>query len=134
MYAHPKEELDTQTPAVAELGLTFEPCLVLVGGDGRVVERLDTIYDEVGGRRGTCPPDVMPPVTSQWWGPRSSSERLEPGLHVRTDADPAQHAPLLAADARRRALRDAASKPNGSSRSAARSRRSMPSASTASAP
>jgi hypothetical protein len=46
VYAHPREELDTQTPAVAELGLTFEPCLVLVGGDGRVVERLDTIYDE----------------------------------------------------------------------------------------
>ena len=28
-----------------ELGLTFEPCLVLVGADGKVVERLDTIFD-----------------------------------------------------------------------------------------
>ena len=45
VYAHPHEELDTQTPAVDELGLTFEPCLVLVGHDGVVVERLDTIYD-----------------------------------------------------------------------------------------
>ena len=31
---------------VDELGLTFEPCLVLVGADGMVVERLDTIFDE----------------------------------------------------------------------------------------
>ena len=31
---------------VDELGLTFEPCLVLVGADGTVVERLDTIFDE----------------------------------------------------------------------------------------
>jgi TAT (twin-arginine translocation) pathway signal sequence len=46
VYAHPQESLDAQTAAVGELGLTFEPCLVLVGSDGRVAERLDTIFDE----------------------------------------------------------------------------------------
>jgi hypothetical protein len=30
---------------VDALGLTFEPCLFLVGADGVVAERLDTIYD-----------------------------------------------------------------------------------------
>ncbi len=47
IYAHPKEDLETNTVAVQELGLTFEPCLVLVRRDGKVLERLDTIYDEV---------------------------------------------------------------------------------------
>ena len=47
VYAHPEEDLDAHAPVVAELGLTFEPCLVLVGSDGRVVDRLDTIYDAV---------------------------------------------------------------------------------------
>jgi hypothetical protein len=47
VYAHPDQDLDVKTPAVDELALTFEPCLVLVGSDGRVVERLDTIFDEV---------------------------------------------------------------------------------------
>jgi hypothetical protein len=47
VYAHPQQDLDTKTAAVDELGLTFEPCLVLVGSDGRVAERLDTIFDEV---------------------------------------------------------------------------------------
>jgi hypothetical protein len=47
VYVQPQQDLDTKTPAVDELGLTFEPCLVLVGSDGRVVERLDTIFDEV---------------------------------------------------------------------------------------
>ena len=46
VYAHPNEEIETKAPVVAELGLTFEPCLVLVGSDGVVVERLDTIFDE----------------------------------------------------------------------------------------
>lgn len=46
VYANPQEDLDVNTAAVDELGLTFEPCLVLVGSDGRVVDRLDTIYDE----------------------------------------------------------------------------------------
>jgi hypothetical protein len=46
VYANPHEELDTKTPVVDELHLTFEPCLVLAGPDGVVVERVDTIYDE----------------------------------------------------------------------------------------
>ena len=46
VYEQPDESLDVQTPAVTELGLTFEPCLVLVDADGTVVERLDTIFDE----------------------------------------------------------------------------------------
>lgn len=46
VYEEPAESLDVQTPAITELGLTFEPCLVLVGADGTVAERLDTIFDE----------------------------------------------------------------------------------------
>jgi hypothetical protein len=34
-------------PVAGELGLHFEPCLVLVGADGKVRERLDVIYDRV---------------------------------------------------------------------------------------
>ncbi|MFL6207026.1 MAG: hypothetical protein ACJ739_16910 [Acidimicrobiales bacterium] len=45
VYAHPHEETDTKAPVVDALGLTFEPCLVLVGSDGKVVDRLDTIFD-----------------------------------------------------------------------------------------
>ena len=45
VYAHPHDETDTRAPVVDELGLTFEPCLVLVGPDGKVAERLDTIFD-----------------------------------------------------------------------------------------
>ncbi len=47
VYADPAQDLDVQTAAVEELGLSFEPCLVLTGRDGVVVERLDTIFDEV---------------------------------------------------------------------------------------
>jgi hypothetical protein len=47
VYADPQESLDVRAPVVDDLGLTFEPCLVLVGGDGLVAERLDTIFDEV---------------------------------------------------------------------------------------
>jgi hypothetical protein len=47
VYTQPDRDLDAKTAAVEALGLTFEPCLVLVDRDGRVVERLDTIYDEV---------------------------------------------------------------------------------------
>lgn len=47
VYVEPSEGLDAQTEIVAELGLTFEPCLVLIGSDGTVVDRLDTIFDEV---------------------------------------------------------------------------------------
>lgn len=46
VYERPAESLDVQTAAVTELGLTFEPCLVLVDADGTVAERLDTIFDE----------------------------------------------------------------------------------------
>jgi len=46
VYAHPQEETETKAPVIDELGLTFEPCLVLVGTDGVVAERLDTIFDE----------------------------------------------------------------------------------------
>jgi hypothetical protein len=45
VYAHPEQETDTMAPVVDELGLTFEPCLVMVGSDGKVVQRLDTIFD-----------------------------------------------------------------------------------------
>jgi hypothetical protein len=45
VYAHPEQSLDVHAPVVDELGLTFEPSLILVGSDGKVVERLDTIYD-----------------------------------------------------------------------------------------
>ena len=34
-------------PSSLPLGLHFEPCLVLVGSDGLVVDRVDTIYDRV---------------------------------------------------------------------------------------
>ena len=34
-------------PAVQGLNLVFEPCLFLVGADGRIVQRLDTIFDAV---------------------------------------------------------------------------------------
>lgn len=48
VYAHPgaDPELQDYAPTVAALGLHFEPCLVLVGADGRVTERLDNIFDE----------------------------------------------------------------------------------------
>jgi hypothetical protein len=48
VYAKPNDEQppETKTAAVDELHLSFEPCLVLAGPDGTVVERIDTIYDE----------------------------------------------------------------------------------------
>lgn len=45
VYADPAKDLNTYAPVVGPLGLHFEPCLVLVGGDGMVVDRIDTIYD-----------------------------------------------------------------------------------------
>jgi hypothetical protein len=47
VYADPANDpkLERSAPVVEDLGLHFEPCLVLVGSDGRVAERLDTIYD-----------------------------------------------------------------------------------------
>ena len=47
VYANPAQSLEVHTLVVDELGLTFEPSLILVGSDGKVVERLDTIYDAV---------------------------------------------------------------------------------------
>lgn len=47
VYTDPFEDLEQRAPIVGQLGLTFEPTLVLAGADGRVVERLDTIYDRV---------------------------------------------------------------------------------------
>jgi hypothetical protein len=46
VYANPAVDLQTFAPAAGALGLHYEPCLVLVGSDGLVKERLDTIYDE----------------------------------------------------------------------------------------
>lgn len=45
VYADPNKDLDTHAPVVSPLGLHFEPCLVLVGPDGAVADRVDTIYD-----------------------------------------------------------------------------------------
>lgn len=52
VYADPAKDLDTSAPVVGPLGLHFEPCLVLVGADGTVVDRVDTIFDrtELGER------------------------------------------------------------------------------------
>jgi hypothetical protein len=52
VYADPAKDLTTYAPVVAPLGLHFEPCLVLVGADGTVVDRVDTIFDrtELGDR------------------------------------------------------------------------------------
>ncbi|HLT16553.1 MAG TPA: hypothetical protein VK007_07615 [Acidimicrobiales bacterium] len=47
VYAEPDVDLERTAPIVDALGLHFEPCLFLAGADGRIVERLDTIYDEV---------------------------------------------------------------------------------------
>jgi hypothetical protein len=46
VYADPRSgNLDQYAPAVVELGLQLEPCLFLVGSDGKVARRLDAIYD-----------------------------------------------------------------------------------------
>lgn len=52
VYADPAKDLETSAPVVGPLGLHFEPCLVLVGADGTVVDRVDTIFDrtELGER------------------------------------------------------------------------------------
>lgn len=47
VYADPSKDLDTYAPVVTPLGLHFEPCLLLAGPGGTVVERLDTIFDRV---------------------------------------------------------------------------------------
>jgi hypothetical protein len=45
VYADPAKDLQVYAPIIAPLGLHFEPCLVLVGTDGVVADRVDTIYD-----------------------------------------------------------------------------------------
>jgi hypothetical protein len=45
VYTDPFEETETLTDAVRELGLPFEPCLILAERTGKVTERLDMIYD-----------------------------------------------------------------------------------------
>ena len=82
VYAHPHEELDTKAPVVDELGLTFEPCLVLVGADGKVVERLDTIFDEDEVDEALARLDLRPPVTFGAVDAPAAAAPLEPGLHV----------------------------------------------------
>jgi hypothetical protein len=49
VYADPRNDpkLERYAPVIEPLGLHFEPCLILAGADGRVVERVDTIYDRV---------------------------------------------------------------------------------------
>jgi len=38
-------------PIMSALHLTFEPCLVLIGEDGRIFRRIDVIFDEIELRR-----------------------------------------------------------------------------------
>jgi hypothetical protein len=46
VYANPGSgDLQTYAPGLGELGLHFEPTLILVNADGTVAERLDVIYD-----------------------------------------------------------------------------------------
>lgn len=47
VYAHPFENLDDYAPVIADLDLPHEPILFLVGSDGTIMERLDSIYDRV---------------------------------------------------------------------------------------
>jgi hypothetical protein len=46
VYVDPAKDLERSTPIVEALGLHFEPCLVLIGADGTVAERVDIIYDD----------------------------------------------------------------------------------------
>lgn len=46
VYADPAKDQQTYAPVVDDLGLHFEPCLVLVGSDGTIADRIDTIFDE----------------------------------------------------------------------------------------
>jgi hypothetical protein len=47
VFAHPEEDASVYAPVIDDLGLHFEPVLVLVGADGVVRERVDVIYDRV---------------------------------------------------------------------------------------
>jgi hypothetical protein len=47
VYAKPYEDSSTPTtPAVSDLGLTFEPVIWLIGADGVIRQRIDVIVDE----------------------------------------------------------------------------------------
>lgn len=54
VYADPAQDTETLAPGITPLNLHFEPSLVLVGADGIVADRVDTIYDraEVRARLG----------------------------------------------------------------------------------
>lgn len=54
VYADPAKDTQTLAPGIKPLNLHFEPSLVLVGADGVVADRVDTIYDraEVRARLG----------------------------------------------------------------------------------
>jgi hypothetical protein len=45
VYADPYTTLATFSPTIVALGLPFEPALVLAGADGKVEQRLDSIFD-----------------------------------------------------------------------------------------
>lgn len=45
VFSDPANDQRTYAPVVGDLGLHFEPCLVLVGADGKVADRIDVIYD-----------------------------------------------------------------------------------------
>jgi hypothetical protein len=47
VFAHPEDDASVYAPVIDDLGLHFEPVLVLVGADGVVRERVDVIYDRV---------------------------------------------------------------------------------------
>jgi hypothetical protein len=46
VYAHPKQDLNTFAPTPLALKMFTEPVLFLVGSDGTVTKRLDTIFDK----------------------------------------------------------------------------------------
>ena len=45
VYTDPEKSLDELAPIMTELHLPFEPVLVVVGEDGRIAARLDTVFD-----------------------------------------------------------------------------------------
>ena len=108
VYAHPHEELDAKAPVVDELGLTFEPCLVLVGSrrQGRRAARHDLRRGR--GRRGAGPTDLTTAGNVRRRGRSGGgTHRSSPGLHVHVDDDPlARGRP-----ARRRARRPTSARP-----------------------
>jgi hypothetical protein len=45
VYPDPEKDLNVTTEIVGALGLSFEPTLILAGADGKIVERLDNVFD-----------------------------------------------------------------------------------------